>query len=67
MAITQDYVSAAGTEGNDYKGASFTDGAYTSATKTLTKAERQRRAKSLAVARVKRWPCKSNMKAEADR
>lgn len=38
MAITQDYVSATGTEGNDYKGASFTDGAYTSATKTLTKA-----------------------------
>ena len=28
--------------------------------KTLTKAERKRRAKSLAVARVKRWPCKSN-------
>jgi len=38
MATTQDYVSAAGTEGNDYKGASFTDGAYTKATKTLTKA-----------------------------
>jgi hypothetical protein len=38
MAITQDYVSAAGTEGNDYKGASFADGAYAKATKTLTKA-----------------------------
>jgi hypothetical protein len=38
MAITQDYVSVTGTEGNDYKGATFTDGAYTKATKTLTKA-----------------------------
>lgn len=28
--------------------------------KTLTKAERARRAKSLAVARAKRWPSKSN-------
>jgi len=28
--------------------------------KTLTKAERARRAKSLAVARAKRWPRKSN-------
>lgn len=38
MAITQDYVSCVGVEGNDYSGASFIDGAYTSATKTLTKA-----------------------------
>jgi hypothetical protein len=35
MAITQDYVAYA--TGNDYKGATFTDGAYTSATKTLVK------------------------------
>jgi hypothetical protein len=38
MAITQDYVSTVGIEGNDYKGASFTDGAFTHATLTLTKA-----------------------------
>lgn len=31
--------------------------------KTLTKAERARRAKSLAVARAKRWPAKSNAPA----
>ncbi|MDD4308715.1 MAG: hypothetical protein PHU53_07930 [Thermoplasmata archaeon] len=49
MAITQDYVSAAGTEGNDYKGASFTDGAYTSATKTLTKAG------AFAASKVNHW------------
>lgn len=35
--------------------------------KTLTKTERQRRAKSLAVARVKRWPCKSNPKVTLGR
>ena len=33
--------------------------------KTLTKAERARRAKSLAVARAKRWPRKSNASLEA--
>ena len=33
--------------------------------KTLTKAERKRRAKSLAVARAKRWPGKSNAESEA--
>ena len=33
--------------------------------KTLTKAERKRRAKSLAVARAKRWPSKSNKLNEA--
>jgi len=32
--------------------------------KTLTKAERKRRARSLAVARAKRWPCKSNAEAQ---
>jgi hypothetical protein len=36
MARTNTYVDPA--TGNDYKGASFTDGAYTSATKTLVKA-----------------------------
>lgn len=36
MALTQVYCDYA--TGNDYKGASFTDGAYTSATKTLVKA-----------------------------
>lgn len=35
MAVTETYVDPA--TGNDYKGASFTDGAYTSATKTLVK------------------------------
>ena len=34
--------------------------------KTLTKAERKRRAQSLAVARSKRWPGKSNMTHEAE-
>ncbi len=38
MAITQDYVSCTGIEGNDYKGASFTDGTFVNATLTLTKA-----------------------------
>lgn len=38
MAITQDYVSVTGIEGNDYKGASFTDGSFVNATLTLTKA-----------------------------
>lgn len=37
MALTQIYCDYA--TGNDYKGASFTDGAYTSATKTLVKAD----------------------------
>ncbi len=32
--------------------------------KTLTKAERNRRAMSLAVARAKRWPSKSNPTGE---
>lgn len=36
MALTQSYCDFA--TGNDYKGATFTDGAYTSATKTLVKA-----------------------------
>lgn len=49
MAITQDYVSVTGVEGNDYKGASFTDGAYTSATKTLTKAG------AFAATKVNHW------------
>jgi hypothetical protein len=38
MAITLDYVSVTGTEGNDYSGATFTDGAFTVADMTLTKA-----------------------------
>lgn len=38
MAITQDYVSVVGVEGNDYKGATFTDGSFANATLTLTKA-----------------------------
>jgi len=36
MAVTETYVDFA--TGNDYKGATFTDGAYTSGTKTLVKA-----------------------------
>jgi hypothetical protein len=34
--------------------------------KTLTKAERNRRAMSLAVARAKRWPNKSNVSVQAE-
>lgn len=34
--------------------------------KTLTKSERARRAKSLAVARSKRWPGKSNKEVDRD-
>lgn len=47
MAITQTYCDY-GT-GNDYKGASFTDGAYTSATKTLVKAG------AFAATKVNHW------------
>lgn len=47
MAITQDYVDYA--TGNDYKGATFTDGAYTSATKTLVKAG------AFAATKVNHW------------
>lgn len=47
MALTQSYCDYAA--GNDYKGASFTDGAYTSATKTLVKAN------AFAASKVNHW------------
>lgn len=47
MAITQDYVAYA--TGNDYKGASFTDGAWTAATHTLAKAG------AFAATKVNHW------------
>lgn len=47
MAITQDYCDFA--TGNDYKGASFVDGAWTAATHTLTKAG------AFAATKVNHW------------